>query len=238
MRWKEWGHKVNADNWYFYVLGGIAVIGYGYWQWQHNKKKIAHFMQVAQQRGWQYQRQDNGVLGRFRGDPFDNGGRNKRANHVFTGQHRGRPFCCFEYTYQVTRHNSSGNGSHSRTETHYYQIFSIGTPAARSTLQVTKEGFGSKMLDFVGVRDLQLESVEFNQTFKIKTDNDKFAYDVLHPRTMEWMLQDQRAQQTPIRFEGSGLVTWQRGKFELEAMEPRLDYLCEFVDRVPEFVWK
>lgn len=230
---------MNADNWYFYVLGGIAVIGYLWWQWQHNKKKIERFKQVAQQRGWQYQRSDNRVLGRFKGDPFDNHGRHRTAQHVFTGQHRGRPFTCFEYKYQVVKHNSSGSNSNTRrTETYYFQIFSIDTPAPRPTLQVSKENIGSKMLDFVGVRDLQLESVEFNKTFKIKTEDDKFAYDVLHPRTMEWMLQDQRAQETPIRFEGNGLVTWRRGKFELEAMEPRLDYLCEFVDRVPEFVWK
>ncbi|MQA08031.1 MAG: hypothetical protein GEU98_05645 [Pseudonocardiaceae bacterium] len=228
---------MDGQNWIIYVVIGIAFVGYMIWQWKHNKKKIEQFTKVAQQRGWQYRSNDNSVIGRYQGDPFDNRGHTRRARHVFTGQHRGRPFCCFEFSYKV-RKNNTGNNSGSRNETYYYRIFAIATPAHRPTLQVTKENVGTKMLDFVGVRDLQLESVEFNEKFKIKTDNDKFAYDVLHPRTMEWMLADQRAQQIPIRFERNELVTWQRGKFELEAMEPSLNYLCDFVERVPEFVWK
>jgi len=50
-----------------------------------------------------------------------------------------------------------------------------------------------------------LESEEFNRAFKIKTAQNKFAYDVLHPRMMEWMLADQRAIRFPFRFERS---TW------------------------------
>ncbi|TCP57068.1 hypothetical protein EV191_1011020 [Tamaricihabitans halophyticus] len=222
------------DTWVFYVIGGVLLAGYMVWQWQHNKKKIAHFTQVAQQRGWQYRPKDSSVLGRFRGSPFNSRGHSRRARHVFSGQHRGKPFCCYEYTYKVT----SGSGSNRRTQTYYFRIASVSTPATRPTLEISKEGWGSKMLDFVGVRDLQLESVEFNKAFKIKTENDKFAYDVLHPRTMEWMLHDPRAPETPVRFENGGLVTWERGKFDLEWMQPRLDYLCEFVERVPEFVWK
>jgi hypothetical protein len=95
------------------------------------------------------------------------------------------------------------------------------------------------MLGFVGVRDLQLESDEFNKAFLISTDNDRFAYDILHPRMMQWMLADQRAMSSlPFRFEGGNLVTWMEGTMDPQRVMYLLDYVCDILDRVPSFVWK
>lgn len=117
-------------------------------------------------------------------------------------------------------------------------VVALSTPAPRPTLEVGREGLGRKLLGFVGVRDLQLESEEFNKTFLIRTEDDKFAYDVLHPRMMEWMLSDERALRTSFRFERGDLLTWDREKIDLPKVQWMLDYLCDVLDRVPGFVWK
>jgi len=97
------------------------------------------------------------------------------------------------------------DGKDTTTTTYQNLVVGVSTPGARPTLEITKEGLGQRFLGAIGFKDLQLESEEFNRAFKIKTAQNKFAYDVLHPRMMEWMLADQRAIRFPFRFERS---TW------------------------------
>jgi hypothetical protein len=105
-------------------------------------------------------------------------------------------------------------------------------------LQVGREGIGSKILGAVGRKDLQLESEEFNKRFRIECDDNKFAYDGLHPRTMQWMLGDQRFEDQPFRFERNNLLCFRRGKLQAGHIDGDANFLCDIVERVPEFVWK
>jgi hypothetical protein len=220
----------------WYLLFGIAVVlilGVGfYFQHKARKKKIAAFTAFAGQRGWTYTQRDRSLVSRFLGDPFGEG-HGRDVEHVLRGEHRGRTIMVFEYSYRETH----GSGNEQRTETYRFTVAALSLPAGKPTLQVSREGFGRKLLGIVGVRDLQLESEQFNTAFHIKTDNDRFAYDILHPRMMEWMLADQRAMSVPFRFERGDLMTWNRGRIDLTKVEWMLEYLCDVVDRVPSFVW-
>jgi uncharacterized protein DUF3137 len=217
------------------VIGGIVVVGAVlYFQWQAHKKKVAEFTAFAKQRGWTYLQRDNGLGRRFVGDPFDEG-RNRHGVHALRGKHRGQHVLAFEYRYQEVRHESGGKR---RTETFYYTVAALKLPNAKPTLQVGPEGMLSKLAGAVGFRDLQLESEEFNKKFRIKGDDDKFSYDILHPRMMEWLLADPRAQSVPFRFERGDLVVWEQGKIDLRKVDWMVDYACDIVERVPSFVWK
>lgn len=216
------------------IIAGVIVIGaVMYFQYKAHQKKVAEFTAFAAERGWRYTERDRSLANRFLGDPFGQGhGRN--AKHVLTGEHRGRRMLAFEYSYKETH----GSGNDRRTETYHHTVVALSLPVPKPTLEIGQEGLGRKLLGFVGVRDLQLESEQFNETFHIRTDNDKFAYDVLHPRMMEWMLADQRALSNGFRFERGDLVVWDRKKIELQKVPWLLDYLCDILDRVPSFVWK
>ena len=79
-----------------------------------------------------------------------------------------------------------------------------------------------------------MESEEFNDAFRIDTDDERFAYDVLHPRVMAWLPAGARA---PFRFAGGHLLTWRSvpgGPAEVESL---LEYVCDLRDRVPSYVW-
>jgi uncharacterized protein DUF3137 len=141
----------------------------------------------------------------------------------------------FDYVY-ITE---SGAGKDRTTTTHKYSVVALSTPSHRPTLELRREVVGRKLLGFVGMRDLQLESEEFDKAFLIKADNDRFAYDILHPPMMQWLLDDRRAMSSlPFRFDGGSLVTWLDGQMDLERVTYLLDYLCDVLDRVPAFVWK
>ena len=205
------------------------------WYFQHkaHQKKIAEFTAFAAQRGWRY----------ISGTPRSSNGSSATRSARDTAA---TPSTCCAASTAAGRSWRSSTATRRptvavkdrRTETYRFTVVALALPAGKPTLQVSREGFGRKLLGFVGVRDLQLESEQFNEAFHIKTDNDRFAYDVLHPRMMEWMLADQRAQSTPFRFERGDLMTWDRGKIDLPKVEWMLEYLCDIVDQVPSFVWK
>lgn len=211
----------------------VIVAAVLFFSHQAHKKKVAEFTAYAGRRGWRYAERDDALVERFDGQPFGTG-HGRRAYHVLRGRHRDRDVLAFEYVYKET----TGSGDDRRTETYYFTVVALGTPAFRPKLEVTREGLGRKLLGFVGIRDLQLESEEFNRAFFIKAEDDKFAYDILHPRMMEWMLADQRARETPFRFERDHLVTWDAGRIHLSTVEHLLEYVCDVMDRTPSFVWK
>jgi hypothetical protein len=219
--------------WLLVVLAVAVVIAGLVVQRQLHKRKVAEFAAFAAARGWLYRERDDQLTGRYLGTPFGRGF-GRQARHVLTGTHRGRPVIAFEYVYK----QREGSGKNRRTVTYRNTVVGLTTPAARPTLEVCRAGFGRRLLGAIGIRDLQLESEEFNKTFHIRTENDRFAYDVLHPRTMEWMLGDARFMELPFRFERADLVSWQNGQIQLGLVEAMVDYLCDVVERVPSFVWK
>ncbi|MGL4304862.1 MAG: hypothetical protein ACRCSF_01805 [Mycobacteriaceae bacterium] len=224
------------DQWlvvlFFFVItiGGSAV--FSSIAKQKELRLQAEHLAFAEARGWRYSAADGALTGRFLGVPFGRGD-SREVRYVFEGQHRSRNFIAFYYTYTVT----SGSGKDRTTTRYHFMVVGMSTPSATPTLEVSRAGFGSKLAGFFGAKDLQLESEVFNDAFRIETDNDKFAYDVLHPRTMQWMLEDQRFVTAPFRFERSDLLTWQQHRMDTELIMPTLNYLCDIVDAVPAFVW-
>jgi hypothetical protein len=213
----------------------VATLGVGYFviaQYLH-RKRITELTEWARANGWTYAERDDELVDRFVGLPFGRGfGRS--AQHVLTTTMAGRPVVAFEYSYKERQ----GSGKNQRTVTYTFEVVATSIPVPRPTLQVTLEHLGTRLLNAVGLDDLQLESEEFNRTFRISTEDPKFAYDVLHPRTMEWMLGDPRARELPFRFERSDVLTWESGRLDPQRAAWAATYLLDVVDRVPEFVWK
>ncbi len=61
-------------------------------------------------------------------------------------------------------------------------------PAACGRLRLGHEGFFSRIGEHIGVHDVQLESDEFNRRFRLKCDDQKFAFSLLDGQMMEWLL--------------------------------------------------
>lgn len=221
------------DTWLIVVLAVLVVGAVLVFQHLAHRKKVAEFTAYAGRRGWRYTEKDNDLAGRFEGRPF-NIGHSRRARHVLRGTHRGREVVAFEYVYKET----TGAGDDRKTEVYHNTVVALPTPAPRPKLEVTREGFGRKLLGFIGIRDLQLESEEFNKTFLIDAEDDKFAYDILHPRMMEWMIADHRALNIPFRFERADLLVWRVGEIKPAAVDELVEYVCDIIDRTPSFVWK
>jgi hypothetical protein len=224
-----------VSNFLLIIVGLVVVGAVLYFQYQAHQKKVAEFTVFAAERGWSYVERDDDLVDRFLGAPFGRG-HGQVVKHVLRGAHRGREVLVFEYSYKEADRSGSSRG----TELYHHTVASVSTPTATPTLEVGREGLGRKLLGLVGLvglRDLQLESEEFNAAFHVQTDDDRFAYDVLHPRMMEWLVADGQALETPFRFERGDLLTWDRDEIDLQKIDGMVAYLCDVLDRVPSFVW-
>lgn len=218
------------------VLGVIVVIavciGVAVFASEQRKKRIAEYAAWAGHRGWNYVPEDDSYTTFSALAPFDTG-HSRGASDIFSGALHGEGFVAFEYKYSVT----SGSGDNRKTRTYTYFVAGISTPPTSTTLTVSREGFLRGLRDAIGGRDLQLESVEFNNTFKVHGNNDRFAYDVLNPQTMERLLADPRSD-WPLRYEQGRLLTWSKRKLDVSMIDPVIAYLAENRRAVPDYAWE
>lgn len=160
-----------------------------------------------------------GLIDRFSGPPFD-AGTNHQARVVAHGTHRGRPFVAFHLSYDVPERD--------QVVTRTFTVVAVNTPAPCPDLMISRPTLR-------GGNDLDLESEQFNEAFKIDTTDQKFAYDVLHPGMMAWLLDDGRALRMPLTFGNQDLFSYAINAVDHRAL---LEFLCDVMDRVASFVWK
>lgn len=189
--------------------------------WLRHRARATRLREFATRTGWRYREKDKGVIPiRYLGTPFRIGNE-RMARHVLSGTHRDREVTGFEYSYRKG------------TSTHRFTVVTVPLPAWGPTLELGRERLAHR----VRGRDLQLESDEFNAAFRIDTSDDRFAYDVLHPRMMAFLLADGRAQELPVRFERRDLLTWCGGPMAEDRLLGMADYLCDVLDHVPAHAW-
>jgi hypothetical protein len=164
----------------------------------------------------------SGLVDRFAGPPFGSG-INRRANVLWRGNHRDREFVVFHYSYDIPEQRN-------QMVTRTFTVVAMRTPGPCPDLAITRP-------TLAGGPDVQLESEQFNDAFKIDTLDEKFAYDILHPGMMAWLLDDGRALRMPLTFGNQDLFTYSVGIAGQDHAQAMLDFLCDVLDRVPTFVW-
>lgn len=90
-----------------------------------------------------------------------------------------------DFTYKVT----SGSGK-SRSTTTYnfsYLILHLSFLDVPSLL-IRPEGLFDKLAGAFGFEDIDFESVEFSKRFHVKSSDKRFAYDVITPQMMEFLM--------------------------------------------------
>ncbi|ORA64689.1 DUF3137 domain-containing protein [Mycobacteroides franklinii] len=215
-------------------LGFFALVFGGLWFLlaRMRKKRIAKLASWAQTQGWTYTPDDQSLVALSEGEPFRQG-HSRTAQDVFNGSIGGHDFVSFQYSYKVT----TGSGEQQSTQTYEFMVTAIVTPPSSYRLEIKREGVFAGLARAVGFTDLEFESDEFNKKFKIKATPERFAYDVLNPRTMERMLADQRYSQ-PLRFENGRLLTWRRGKLDEQRITGEVQYLIDTLEPVPAYAWE
>jgi hypothetical protein len=163
-------------------------------------------------------------------------GHSKRAYNTFRGTvgegDRQLSILAGEYEYK----DETGTGKDRKTET-YRNSYLIVRPLAFAypqKLTLRRENVFDKVAGALGFEDIDFESAEFSRRFLVKCDDKKFAYDVIDPRMMEWMMQNEPPQ--PIQTAMSDAIMVYGGKWKPETLEAAIAWFRDFFERWPRHV--
>ena len=136
-----------------------------------------------------------------------------------------------DYHYQTT----SGTGKNRRTTTHLLSYVLVKLPYSTvPSLTVRREHLFDRMAGFLGFDDIDFESSEFSDRFHVKSPDKRFAYDVIHPRMMEFLL---AVEPHTIDLQGGFCCVYASRQFqEAEQFREQVVWLQEFFSLWPSHV--
>lgn len=155
-------------------------------------------------------------------------GDNQYAYNVMLGTAGQRVTCGFDYHYETHSSDSKGNR---QTHHHYFSALVMDANLPLKPLFIRPEGFFDKVAEFVGFEDINFESTEFSQKFHVKSPDRRWAYDVLHQKTMELMLTYPRFH---IDFQGTQVMAYHDNKtFTMAEFSSALKVVTCILDYLP-----
>lgn len=217
-------------------LAVVAVLVVAYLTWRAGQRRREALRQLAMYRGWRFVDRDDSLVGLLRHDfPLLRAGNGARRcrNVMHASTPDGLPCLLFDYSYQVRRSEGPDNSSSTRTERHAVAVVELG--ASLPELRLAPESFLTRVASAVGFGDIDVESAEFNRRFRVRAGDRTHAFDVLHPRTIAFLL-DQRLDSWELV--GRRLLVSRDGRWALEDYDRVLAEVQRFVDLVPDYVWR
>ncbi|MDN5725105.1 MAG: hypothetical protein L0G99_04115 [Propionibacteriales bacterium] len=214
------------------VVGMVAIVLVGIVAFavsQHaRQERISAMRAFADKQRWDYVEQDDSYAKKWPGPPFSNGG---TAQDLISGEHRGRRFLAFTHTYTT----SSYNGTTTTTQTHVHAVHTLTLPERVPMLSVGAEGiFGGKVAEAFGFARVDVGDSDFDEMFKVKSEDPAFARAVLGAKLVEHL---KSTGPWEWRFADDTMISIDKGKLEPETITAHLDRMIEVLDRVDERIW-
>jgi hypothetical protein len=159
-------------------------------------------------------------------------GSNRYAYNTIEGSISNRTLRFFDYHYETHSTNSKG-----RRQTHHHRFSALILDSALplSPLLIRPEGFFDKVTEFFGFDDIDFESAEFSRKFFVKAEDRRWAYDVIHQRTMQFLLDMPRF---TIQFDSQHVIAFRSSTYKVADIEAGLQVLEGLLDRLPDYVKK
>jgi hypothetical protein len=171
------------------VLFVALAIGGAYLSWKAEQKRRAEMQTLADELGLRYEPGDDSSHDdEYAQFEIFRRGHSRVAQNTLRGTldlfGRRCPIVLGDFRYKVTR----SNGKSSSTSTYRFSYLIVHPPWPSPTLLVRPEGLFDKLKGAFGFDDIDFESVEFSRKYYVQSNDKRFAYDVLHPRMMEFLL--------------------------------------------------
>lgn len=142
----------------------------------------------------------------------------------------GRDVLAFDYHYQTVSRDSKGRR---RTSSHHFSAVIVRAEVPLRPLLIRSENLFDKLAGFLGFDDIDFESAEFSRRFHVSGPDRRWAFDVLHARTIEFLLE---APRQTLQMDHRHLMTWTGGRWEIDGFERSLALIGGVLDRLPEYV--
>ncbi|GHJ36014.1 hypothetical protein [Streptomyces sp. TS71-3] len=197
------------------------------------REEWSELARVATERGWTYEQRARGMATQYCGvGPMPGSGSNLSAWHHITGEFRGRTFVCFEHRYN---NPNSANLAADRKRPVIEAVFMVSAPGSGPSMEILRPSRLNVLLDRRA--SMRLGITEFDDMFRIVTDDDTWVRNVLTDSMVSFLLSDPRAKESPLQLRNDELFTWYTGTLSPRALEEQLNYLCDVLDRIPAQAW-
>lgn len=153
-------------------------------------------------------------------------GHARHVQNIVGGDYKGIRVRVLEFHY------TTGSG---KNQTRHHNVVALAVlPVQWPGLSIDPENIGHKLFDAVGGDDIDFESEEFSRKYWVKAANRKFAYDVVNPRMMEYLMGGGWQRWEIV---GPYLGLWdERNRLDGHEVQPALDRLIGFVQLVPSYL--
>lgn len=208
----------------------IAILIYGFIA---QRKRREELQQWAAAHGFTFRADnDRGMESRFPNFRELSKGENRYAYNVMAGTCETREFTGFDYHYETESTDSKGNRS---TTTHRFSAVILSSAVPLKPLYIRPENFFDKVGEFFGAGDINFESAEFSRNFFVKANDKRWAYDVIHQRTMEFLL---GAPQFMLEFDRDAVIASRSSTFDPDDFDEAIKVITGILDRLPDYVVK
>jgi hypothetical protein len=152
-------------------------------------------------------------------------GDSRYAYNAMYGAIDGRVFLGCDYHYAT--------GSGKSRQQHHLSLVIVKSPIWLKPLFIRPENFFDKVAEFAGFNDIDFESAEFSKKFYVKSTDKKWAYDIIHPRTMEFLL---ASPVFSIQFDTLSIILYRDRTFSTADFESAVEFINGFFGLIPEYV--
>lgn len=217
----------------------LVIVGIGfaiYYGHKAEQERIAALTSLAGEQGWTFTTDSDSTHdNRYAQFSVFRQGHSRRAYNTITGTRvindLPHPIQMGDYTYKVTRSNGK-----SRSTTTYrlsYLIIHLPYPGVPS-LTIRREHIFDKIGAAMGFDDIDFESSEFSKKFMVKSSDKRFAYDVITPRMMEFLMD---APERSIDLDSGAIcITLGTRRWKPHEFMPELSWISSFIDLWPDHV--
>jgi hypothetical protein len=163
------------------VVGGIAA-------YRARQRRIAELAALALRLNLRYTSDDPGNVLALPFALFDRGDGRSVADFL-VGDHDGCPVQLFDYEYYDESESTDAQGMHQTSRSYSHLTCGLLTlPIAAPHLTISRENVLTRLASHLGLHDVELESNEFNRTFRVHCEDQRFAFSLIDGQMMEWML--------------------------------------------------
>ena len=225
---------MNDDTLVVYIIGGIIVLALlgaiAKWWWERRRRQA--FRAIAERLGLRFNHHRDYALADRLG--FLNRlarGSKRYAFNVIQGVYQDQPVLCFDYHYETYSRSSKGRR---QTHHHYMSVYLLKHPVDFPELEIYPRTLIHRIGQALGFSDIQFESVDFSKAFVVKSAERRFAYDVCHPRMMEFLLQHSDLN---IEIEAHCIAICYDRRQKPEEVQPHLDTLVQIRELMPGYLY-
>jgi hypothetical protein len=167
-----------------FVLFGAFVLLILYLQYRARRQRVRDLAALAGRIGFTFTRDD---VDRVVDMPFKlfTAGDGRKVELVMSGTHNSLPMRLFDYWYYDEQ--SDGRGSRSRSY-HRFTCALVTLPVASPPLRLTHEDLLTRIESHLGMHDVEFEYDDFNRRFRVKCNDQKFAFALFDGQMMQWLL--------------------------------------------------